>query len=168
METAHIISINGTDFLLDKEGWIKFILEFDDNNWKNIISNGYFARINDSKYIQYFHRWLLRKEVKQFAEKNNLTVKSIEIDHLNGKRNDDRKINLQVESIEHHRERHEVLENARRQKAWITFRDNPKNIGIELKYLRKRFDRWYDSKNNEGKDRYDQEQEEIKKDIIEY
>lgn len=74
------------------------------------INDGYLCRLKNNK-IQYFHRWLMDKEILDFAWQKNLIPYQVVVHHVNGNKNDNRIKNLQVMTSSAHYEHHS-MENA--------------------------------------------------------
>jgi hypothetical protein len=71
------------------------------------VEQGYLCKIEKKTYnIIWFHRELMKREIEDFAKKTGLPPSLIEVHHLNRKRFDNRKTNLQVIDKRAHEELH--------------------------------------------------------------
>jgi len=95
LNTKKVI-VDNVEFLMDVEGWKKFILEFDSDKHTNRVIDGYLHRMNKQGEKNSFHRFLLNKEIAEFAEKHKVEIDEVEVDHKNGNKADDRRENLQI------------------------------------------------------------------------
>lgn len=66
----------------------------------------------------FFHRWLMLNEIKEFCNKNNYHTTNVEVHHKNHLKNHNYKYNLKVMSESEHRSHHE---NENENKAYRTW-----------------------------------------------
>lgn len=79
---AILKKIKGKYFVFDKESLTEFE-QFDDGLHEIVIIDGYLARRQKGRggVITFFHRWLMQREVENFAEEKDTTEDKIEVHH---------------------------------------------------------------------------------------
>ncbi len=109
-EDGYWIQINKKLFLFDKEGYDLFKEEFNMRGFNIIIASfkdDYLARENiHNEKIEFFHRFLMNKEVEDFCLDNNCTKNKAIVHHKNFNTCNNRRDNLQVMGEEEHNKIH--------------------------------------------------------------
>jgi len=79
-----VLFFKGKKFLFCEEGFDKFEEYFQNEEYyKLVIKDNYLSREHiEEGYIQYFHRWLMKYEVENFAEEQRVETRDIEVHHL--------------------------------------------------------------------------------------